>query len=101
MDGTLVQDHMQYLESKYSQSQVTYSVTNNLTNCITDNSVTEIQSDDVYLAKITPSSGTIISIYVFMGGVDVTSDVYFSNEDVNIVSIGVITGDIVISATAQ
>ena len=91
---------MEYLQSKYSQLPVTYSVTNNLTNCTTDNSIAEIQSDDVYIAKITPSSGTITSVSIFMGGVDITSDVYVSAENVNIISIGVITGDIVISATA-
>lgn len=72
----------------------TYSITNNLTNCTTSQSATEINEGSAYNATITADDGYILSeITCTMGGVEQTvTD--------GVISIESVTGDIVITATA-
>lgn len=78
-------------------SNVYSSVTNNLTNCVTDNSATQTAQGESYSATITANSGyTLSSVAVTMGGTDVTASVV-SGGSINITEV---TGDIVITAEA-
>lgn len=75
---------------------VKYSVTNNLTNCTTSNSATQVTEGSAYTATLTPASGYAIdTVNITMGGVDVSQ--YYSSGTINIPSV---TGNIVITATA-
>lgn len=77
---------------------VTQTVTNNLTNVTTSNNATVVVKGTAYAATLTPVDGAVIrSVAVTMGGTDVTSTVY-SNGAISIPSV---TGDIVITATAE
>ena len=76
----------------------TYTVQNILTNVITNNSITAVIQGSAYTATLSPASGTELrTVSIIMGGVDVTSTVY-SNGIINISSV---TGDIIITATAE
>ena len=78
-------------------SVVKYTITNNLTNVTTNNTTLSVEPDDLYKAMLTPSSGyTINSVKITMGGVDITSDVYFDGS----ITIGEVTDNVVITATA-
>lgn len=81
-----------------SNTQITtYSVTNNLTNCSTNNTSTSVTQNSSYRAVITARSGyTLSSVVVTMGGVNITSSAY-SNGIINIAHV---TGDVVITARA-
>lgn len=75
----------------------TYTITYNLSNCISNNNNTIIDKGGSYTALITPNSDyTMRSITVMMGGTDVTSTVV-NNYTINITNV---TGNIVITATA-
>lgn len=81
----------------------TYKVTLNLTNVTASNTVTSIAEDEIYNNTLTADSGYNIStVKVTMGGVDITSECY----DGGVIKISsdndgkIITGDIVITATA-
>lgn len=75
-------------------SNVYYSVTNNLTNCVNSNSASEAIGGTPYSATITANSGyELSSVTVTMGGDAVTVE----NGVIEIVEV---TGDIVITATA-
>ena len=79
-------------------STTTYTVTNNLTNCSNNNSNTTVNANYSYLATISVNSGyAMSSITVTMGGVNVTSQVVSGNS-INIPSV---TGNVVITATAN
>lgn len=100
-DALLIKDEdTVYLVEGSSGSDVvttTYSVTNNLTNCTSNNSSVSVNENSSYSAKITANSGYNLStVNVTMGGNDITSDVY-SNGNITIPSV---TGNIVITATA-
>lgn len=72
-----------------------YSVTNNLTNCTSNNSATEAIGGKSYSAVITANSGyELKSVSVTMGG----SPVSVTDGVINIASV---TGDIVITAVAE
>ncbi|PWM78479.1 MAG: hypothetical protein DBY41_08590 [Clostridium sp.] len=76
-----------------------YTITNNLTNCTSNNNNTSVKESTSYTATISPSSGytlTDASISVTMGGVDVTKTVY-NNGVINISSV---TGNVVIIISA-
>lgn len=76
---------------------VTYSVTNNLTNAENSNAATSVFEGSAYSANITATSGYVLSsVTVSMGGEDVTGTVYADGA----ITIGAVTGDIVITATA-
>ena len=79
-------------------TNVYYTVTNNLTNCTSSNSETRIVSGNAYSATISANDGyTLSSIVVTMGGVDVTSSVVSAGN----ISIAEVTGNIVIAADAE
>ena len=74
-----------------------YSVTYNLTNVTSSSSATTVVAGASYATRLTPAEGYEMSaITVTMGGVEVAYD-----TDSNNVSIDVVTGDIVITATAK
>lgn len=80
------------------ETENTFHVTNKLTNCTSSNSASTVQSGNSYRATIRAQSGyEIASIKVTMGGVDITSTAVSSN----LVLIGSVSGDIVITATAK
>ena len=77
---------------------LTYSITNNLVNCSNSNTATSIEENTSYSATITPSTNYKMSgISVNMGGVDITNTVVSGNN----ISIESVTGDIVITASAE
>lgn len=77
---------------------VTYTVTNNLTNVTTSNAAASVTGGAGYAATLTAADGYMLdSVTVTMGGVDITSTVYLDGS----VSIATVSGDIVITATAN
>lgn len=76
--------------------QVTYTITNNLSNATNSNKNTTINENSTYTATITANSGYEISnVTVVMGENDITSSVYANNR-INIPSV---TGNIVITVS--
>ena len=74
------------------------SITNNLTNVTTNNSITTIPKGSPYTATLTPAENYYIdSVTVTMGGNDITSSVY-SNGIINIPSV---TANVVIVAVGE
>ena len=79
----------------------TYTITNNLTNCSSNNSNTQVVEGATYKAKITPNTNyNLDSITVTMGGTDVTSSVVTTGNNTYSINITNVTGDIVITASA-
>lgn len=61
----------------------TFTVTNALTNVVTNNDATNVTQYQPYTAKITPASGkTIGNIKVTMGGMDITASAFKGTTDV-------------------
>lgn len=78
---------------------VTYSITNNLTNCTNSNGATAVTEGNSYSGTITANSGyTMIgaTVSIIMGGTDITSTAY-NNGAITIASV---SGNIVINASA-
>lgn len=76
----------------------TYTITNNLSGCSTNNSATSVDGGVSYSATITPNSGyTIKTLTVTMGGTDITSTAVSGNS----ITIASVTGAIVITAVAE
>ena len=89
--------NMYPFSSSSSTTPKNYSITNNLSNVTTSNSVTSISSGSSYSTTLTANSGyTLSSVTVTMGGSDITSTSY-SNGTVTITKV---TGNIIITATA-
>lgn len=75
----------------------TYTITNNLTNVSNSNAAASVKKNASYSATLTAVDGyELNSVTVTMGGVDVTSTVYADG----VVTIGAVTGNVVITATA-
>ena len=75
----------------------THTITNNLTNCTTNNNNESVLSNPSYSAIITANNGyTNLSITVTMGEIDITSNVVRGN----IINIPNVTGNISITARA-
>ena len=75
----------------------THTITNNLTNCTTNNNNESVSSNSSYSAIITANNGyTNLSITVTMGEIDITSNVVRGN----IINIPNVTGNISITARA-
>lgn len=73
-----------------------YTVTNTLTNVITNNDTTKVMSGKEYTATLTVETGyTNMSVTVMMGGTDITSTSYSNG----VITITEVTGDILITAT--
>ena len=76
----------------------TYTVTNNLTNVVNSSSLASVTEGESYTAVLTAADGyELNTVTVTMGGVDVTSTVYLDGT----ISIAMVSGDIVITATAK
>ena len=74
-----------------------YTITNSLTNVSNSNTATKAEEGSAYSANLTADEDyTISSVTVSMGGVDISATAY----DDGVISIGSVTGDIVITATA-
>lgn len=81
------------------KTEKVYTITYNLTNVTMSCKDVTVNEDGVYSSSVTENSGyELSSVKVMMGGVDVTSSVY--NNSTRVITINVITGDIVITATA-
>lgn len=77
---------------------ITYSIANELTNCVSDNPATSVEMGDAYAATITPDQGYDLStVTVLMGGLDVTEDVYDGAGGISIASV---QGNVEITAVA-
>lgn len=74
----------------------TYTVTNNLTNVTNSNSATT--ASGYYSATLSAEDGYNINVNITMGGMDITADVYTEDGTILITEV---TGDIVITATAE
>ena len=75
----------------------TYTITNNLTNCTTNNNANSISANSSYSATISANSGyTLGSITVTMGGNNITSSAVSGSR----ISINSVTGNVVITANA-
>lgn len=74
----------------------TYTVTNNLTNVTNSNSATT--ASGYYSATLSVEDGYTISVVITMGGVDITDSSYTEDGTILITEV---TGDIVITATAE
>lgn len=75
------------------------SVAYNMTNVSSSNAVATVENGGSYTATLSASSGfTLTSVTVTMSGIDITSAAYDSNTGA--ITIPVVTGDIVITASA-
>lgn len=84
------------------QSTVTYNVTNNLTQCTTNNNATTVDSDETYSATLTANAGyhfNTENVVVTCGEFD---EQFTISQDKQTVTINItdVVGDIYISATA-
>ena len=78
---------------------VTYTITNDLTNCTNSNSNISIEENSPYNATLTANGGySIDTVTVTMGGSDITSSAYSSSN--NSITISSVTGNIYITANA-
>lgn len=78
---------------------VTYTVTNTLTHCKSNNSATSVTHGTSYTATITANSGYTLdgaTVSVKMGGTNITSTAYSNG----VITIESVTGDIVVRVTA-
>ena len=67
---------------KQVQPEVIYNITNNLTNCTTNNTLSSISQGTVYSSVITADNGyDLNNVTVTMGGIDITSDVVTDDTD--------------------
>ena len=85
---------------KFHPEAFIFAITNNLTNCATNNEATEIGGTNAYYAVITGTDGAALTAYsVTMGGEDITEASCTLTEagtvEINIASV---IGDIVITA---
>ena len=77
----------------------TNAVTYNMTNVSSGNAASTVENGGSYTATLSASSGfTLASVTVTMGGIDITTAAYDSNTGA--ITIPVVTGDIVITASA-
>lgn len=77
----------------------TYSITNTLSGCSTNNVATSAEEGSSYFAVIAPNSGytlTGASVSITMGGTDIASSAYSNG----VISIASVTGNVVIAITA-
>ncbi len=75
-----------------------YTITQNLTNVVSDNAASSIISGSGLTVNLTPENNAVLgAVTVTMGGTDITSTAYSAGK----VSISSVTGDVVITATAS
>lgn len=74
-----------------------YTVTNNLTNVTSTNSISSVNENTSYNATLSADNGyTLDSVTITMGGVDITSKAYTDG----VITISAVTGNIIITAMA-
>ena len=79
----------------------TYTVTNNLANCVSNNKATSANGGSSYAATITPNSGyELMNVSITMGGTNVTSTVYKYQNGKAVINIPSVTGNVVITVQA-
>lgn len=84
-------------EVYYDFTLSSYSVTSTLSHVTSSNSTLSVTEGSRYYAELTPEDGYALdSVTVTMGGADITATAYGDG----VVSIGAVTGNIVITATA-
>lgn len=80
---------------------ITYTITNNLTNCSNSNTSTSINENDSYNGTISANSGyELSSITVTMGGTDITNSVVTTVNNTYVINIAYATSNIIITANA-
>lgn len=81
----------------FAEEVVYYTITNNLTNCTSDNAAVSVVDGSAYTANLTASDGYTMdgaSVSIVVNGVDVTDTAYSGG----VVTIQSVTGDVVITA---
>lgn len=74
-----------------------HSIVQNLTNVSSSNTISTVEEGGSFKTTLTATSGTMKSVVVTMGGVDVTASVYADG----VVNITNVTGMVIITATAE
>ena len=93
-----VNEEITYGGDDNSDTEITYAVVQNLTNISSSNTSANMTEGDSFSTTLTAHSGYELgAVDVTMGGLDVTSSVYSNG----VVSISSVTGNIVITATAN
>lgn len=87
------------LDIQSSAVTVYYYVTFNLTNVEASNTANTVEKNETYFTTLTPTVGTIKSVKVTMGGVDITN--YSYDESSGEINTPPVEGDIVITAVAE
>ena len=85
-------------EDNSGETVTAYTVTNDLTDVTSNNSATKVTEGDFYSATLSAEDGYNIAVTITMGGEDITADVYTEDGTILITEV---TGDIVITATAE
>lgn len=86
-----------------AKEHIYYSVTNNLTNCVSNSKITELMEGSMYSATITRSDeNKLLDYRVTMGDNDVTDEVASTNDEYKSIKILVpeVDGDIVITVAS-
>lgn len=81
----------------FTEEVVYYTITNNLTNCTSDNAAVSVVEGGSYTANLTAADGYTLdgaSVSIVVNGVDVTDTAYSGG----VVTIQSVTGDVVITA---
>lgn len=97
-------DTATWLNGKFGSQPTQYTITYNLTHCTINNTAATIYDDDVYMGNLTAESGYTLSssnVQVTMNNEDVKSNVFVTNGTMFGIRIGKVTGNIVITATAN
>lgn len=75
-----------------------FTVTNQMTNALTNNTLNLVKADAYYTARITAAeSYSLVYVNITMGGTDITESAYANG----IITINAVTGDVVITAVAE
>ena len=80
-----------------------YSITRNLTNCVSNKDVTSIKEGESYTETLTANDGYTFrdaNITITMDGVDITNTLYNGRYSNGVLNIGSVTGNIIINAEA-
>lgn len=93
-----VDEEITYGGEGSSDAEITYAVIQNLTNITSSNTSANVKEGDSFSATLTANSGYELgTVVVTMGGLDITSSAYSNG----VISISSVTGNIVITATAN
>lgn len=85
------------VEGLNTETSKTYTVTNNLSNCSSNNSSTSVDENSSYSATIIADTGyTLDSVNITMGGTDITNSCYSNG----VITIENVIGDIIITITS-